>query len=197
MSNSLIAMCLLSMLAVSLVMGSADIPSQGKDQNQFTIGILRGDSVIIPIGEYRDGKWLARWPKPDGFGEEKIEIASHIAIIIVAILIGIVLVKNYLLPDSKPKSNASNKTAIASNTGEVGIVGKVISLPDTNWEKNGQTLVLALSTGCHFCTESAPFYKELVQKRAKQGNIRLVRLCTTSVRITDGLSQSNQVRLWN
>jgi hypothetical protein len=162
------------MLAVSLVMGSADIPSQDKDQNQFTIGILRGDSVIIPIGEYRDGKWLARWPKPDGFGEEKIEIASHIAIIIVAILIGIVLVKNYLLPDSKPKSNASNNTAIASNTGEVGIVGKAISLPDTNWEKNGQTLVLALSTGCHFCTESAPFYKELVQKRAKQGNIRLV-----------------------
>src|SRR5215813_2314798 len=70
MSNSLIAMCLLSMLAVSLVMGSADIPSQDKDHNQFTIGILRGDSVIIPIGEYRDGKWLARWPKPDGFGED-------------------------------------------------------------------------------------------------------------------------------
>src|SRR5215813_255937 len=70
MSNSLIAMFLLSMLAVSLVMGSADIPSQDTDRNQFTIGILRGDSVIIPIGEYRDGKWLARWPKPDGFGED-------------------------------------------------------------------------------------------------------------------------------
>jgi hypothetical protein len=28
------------------------------------------DSVIIPVGEYRDGKWLARWPKPDGFGED-------------------------------------------------------------------------------------------------------------------------------
>jgi len=70
MSNSLIAMFLLSMLAVSLVMGAADIPSQDKNHNQFTIGILRGDSVIIPIGEYRDGKWLARWPKPDGFGED-------------------------------------------------------------------------------------------------------------------------------
>jgi hypothetical protein len=70
MSNGLIAMFLLSMLAVSLVMGSADIPSQDKDHNQFTIGILRGDSVIIPIGEYRDGKWLARWPKPDGFGDD-------------------------------------------------------------------------------------------------------------------------------
>ena len=68
MSNSLIAMFLLSMLAVSLVMGAADIPSQDTDRNQFTIGILRGDSVIIPFGEYRDDKWIARWPKPDGFG---------------------------------------------------------------------------------------------------------------------------------
>jgi hypothetical protein len=70
MSNSLIAMFLLSMLAVSLTMDSADIPAQDTDRNQFTIGILRGDSVIIPFGEYRDGKWLARWPKPDGFGED-------------------------------------------------------------------------------------------------------------------------------
>jgi hypothetical protein len=70
MSNSLIAMFLLSMLAVGLVMDSADIPSQDTDRNQFTIGILRGDSVIVPFGEYHDGKWLARWPKPDGFGED-------------------------------------------------------------------------------------------------------------------------------
>src|SRR5215813_6975973 len=70
MSNSLIAMFLLSMLAVSLVTDSAGIPSQDADRDQFTIGILRGDSVIIPFGEYRDGKWLAQWPKTDGFGED-------------------------------------------------------------------------------------------------------------------------------
>jgi len=70
MSNSLIAMYLLSMLAVSLVFDGARIPSQDTDRNQFTIGILRGDSVIIPFGEYRDGKWLAQWPKTDGFGED-------------------------------------------------------------------------------------------------------------------------------
>jgi hypothetical protein len=105
---------------------------------------------------------------------QKIELASHIAIIIVATLISVVLVKNYLLPDSKTKSNAGNNTAIASNTGEAGIVGKAISLPDTDWKRSDRTLVFVLSTGCHFCTESASFYKELVQKRAKQGNTRLV-----------------------
>jgi hypothetical protein len=75
---------------------------------------------------------------------------------------------------SKEKSDAGNNAAIASNAVEAGIVGKSISLPDTDWKRGDQTLVLVLSTGCHFCTESASFYKELVQKRAKQGNTRLV-----------------------
>jgi len=70
MSNSLIATFLLLMLAVSLVTDGADIPSQYKDRNQFTIGILRGDSAIIPLAEYRDGKWLDRWPNLDGSGED-------------------------------------------------------------------------------------------------------------------------------
>jgi hypothetical protein len=105
---------------------------------------------------------------------QKIELASHVAIIIVAVLISIVLVKNYLLPDSKTKSGTDNNTAIASNTGEAGMVGKAISLPDTDWKRSDQTLVLVLSTGCIYCTESASFYKELAQKRAKQGNTSFV-----------------------
>jgi len=110
---------------------------------------------------------------------QKIELASHIAIIIVAALISVVLVKNYLLSDSKAKSGASNNTAIARNSGEAGIVGKAISLPDTDWKRGDQTLVLVLSTGCNFCTESAPFYKEVIQKR--KGSTRLVAVLPQSV----------------
>jgi Redoxin len=112
---------------------------------------------------------------------QKLEMASHSAIIILAIVISVVLVKQYLLPDSKAKSNANNNAAIASNSAasannaaEAGIVGKALSLPDTNWEKNGQTLVLVLATGCRYCTESGAFYKQLAQQRAKQGNVQLV-----------------------
>ena len=36
-----------------------------------------------------------------------------------------------------------------------------------------------------------------VPKNAKDLNGALARLCTKSVRVTDGLSQSNQVRRWN
>jgi hypothetical protein len=104
---------------------------------------------------------------------QRIEIASHIAIIIVAMLISVVLVKTYLLPtktdDRLQAAMANNKAPAAAPE----LLGKTVSLPDTNWEKNGQTLVLALSTGCHYCTESAAFYKQLVQRRASK-NTRLI-----------------------
>jgi hypothetical protein len=32
---------------------------------------------------------------------------------------------------------------------------------DVNWSKNGRTIVIALSTQCHFCNESAPFLRRL------------------------------------
>jgi hypothetical protein len=107
---------------------------------------------------------------------QQIEIASHIAIIIVAMLVSAVLVKTYLLPnkvDNRIGAAMANNAPAASNQAVPELLGKKISLPNTNWAKNGQTLVLALSTGCHFCTESAAFYKELVQKRASK-NIRLI-----------------------
>lgn len=37
-----------------------------------------------------------------------------------------------------------------------------------DWSKNGQTLVLAISTQCHFCKESTPFYRRLEQEVGKR-----------------------------
>jgi len=41
-----------------------------------------------------------------------------------------------------------------------------------DWHGNQRTLVLALSTRCHFCTQSAPFFKRLVA--AAGSNVRVV-----------------------
>jgi thioredoxin-related protein len=41
-----------------------------------------------------------------------------------------------------------------------------------NWAQNRATLVLALQKGCHFCTESAEFYKRLLAER--EGRIRII-----------------------
>src|SRR5260370_41573734 len=43
-----------------------------------------------------------------------------------------------------------------------------LSSLDINWKEHKQTLVLALSSNCHFCTASADFYRKLAEKRMKR-----------------------------
>jgi thioredoxin-related protein len=93
-----------------------------------------------------------------------IELTTNIAIIIVAILLGVVLVKNYLL--SGPKPDASPPPTVPAGT--------KISLQDVNWGATKRTLLIALSDSCRFCTESADFYKKLAQERAKSNDVRMI-----------------------
>lgn len=108
---------------------------------------------------------------------KKVELSANIAIIIVAILLVSVLIKTYLLPSNHLQSDS--RIAPASHQG-VEIGGR-INVPDIDWQKNGQTLLLALSTTCHFCTESSPFYRQLAKAH---GNTRLVALLPQD--ITEG-----------
>jgi hypothetical protein len=48
-------------------------------------------------------------------------------------------------------------------------IGKKVSLANEDWSKSDRTLVLAISTTCHFCSESADFYKRLVPAAAGRG----------------------------
>jgi hypothetical protein len=95
---------------------------------------------------------------------KKVELFSNIAIIIVAILLGTVLVKKYFL--AQPAQTSSNATVNKPLN-----AGTKINLQDIDWSKNEQTLVLALSNSCHFCSESAPFYRRLAQSK---GDTRLL-----------------------
>ena len=85
---------------------------------------------------------------------KKIELVANVAIIVVACLLGVVLVKNYLLRAPSDKSNERQ---------DVGPLANEIKLDSLNidWKQNGQTLLLVVSSSCHFCTESAPFYRQL------------------------------------
>jgi thioredoxin-related protein len=102
---------------------------------------------------------------------KKAELFSNIAIIIVAILLGTVLVRKYLLAQpTQPDNNAVVNNPL--NT------GTKLNLQDIDWSKNEQTLVLALSNSCHFCSESAPFYQRLAQSK---GDTRLIAVLPQSV----------------
>jgi hypothetical protein len=93
---------------------------------------------------------------------KKIELVANLAILIVSCLLAVVLVKAYFLNEA-PK--------------EVTSMPSVASL-DIPWNQNGPTLILALSKNCRFCTESAPFYKQLSQSKR---NTHLVALLPQSV----------------
>jgi hypothetical protein len=104
---------------------------------------------------------------PDGIFK-KTELIANIAIIIVALLLGAVLVKRFLLP--------GNETTAARNADPHIPAGSKASLSGVDWARNGQTLLMVLSRDCHFCTESAPFYQRLARETAGRPDVHLLAL---------------------
>lgn len=106
---------------------------------------------------------------------KKIELIANVAIIVVACLLVTVLVKNYLL--TKPSQGNGTTAKVIQGENPAQNSPTVASL-DIDWKQNRQTLILAISSACHFCTESAPFYRRLTEIR---GKTRLVAILPQSV----------------
>ena len=85
-----------------------------------------------------------------------LEVATNIAVLGAFLLVGAVAAKRFWEPSSSSDPNGPT-------------VGATIHLKSVDWSKSDQNLVLALSTGCHFCSESADFYHRLVPAAASNG----------------------------
>jgi len=92
---------------------------------------------------------------------KKIELVANVAIIIVALLIGGVFIKRSLL-DNRPQPPLKITA------------GTKVPLQDVDWARNGQTLLLVLQKGCHFCAESAPFYQGLTREMESSRSTKLI-----------------------
>jgi len=88
----------------------------------------------------------------------KIEIAANIAIVIVACVAVLVLIRNYRASSSLPPSIKA---------------GTRLALKNENWSASSKNVVLAVSTTCRFCTESAPFYRALVEQ-CRRDHVRTI-----------------------
>jgi hypothetical protein len=95
---------------------------------------------------------------------KKVELLANVAIIVIALLLGAVLVKRYLMPTAQTSPPAAAQIQ----------PGTKINLPGVDWGKSDQTLVIALSEGCRFCSESADFYQRLAKEKASAGGVRLI-----------------------
>lgn len=87
---------------------------------------------------------------------KKVEMAANVAIIFAVLLVSFILIKSYWM---KPA------TELHPTIGK----GQRLNLSNLNWTPQKDTLILALSTNCHFCTESAPFYKRVAIASRKRG----------------------------
>lgn len=79
----------------------------------------------------------------------RLETLTNVAIVTVSLLASVTLVKNLL--SHRPQGAASPHVA----------VGNQVTVPGLDWRAAGSTLVLALRPDCHFCSDSAPFYRRL------------------------------------
>lgn len=93
----------------------------------------------------------------------RIEAFANVAIIVVAVLLGVTLTRNFILTDSAPPARAADVK-----------LGAKLALPGVDWAESERHLVLVLQRGCHFCTESAHFYRRLVGGAAGRSDLRLI-----------------------
>ena len=93
----------------------------------------------------------------------KLEAFVNLALIIVAIAFVASLIANYV----KKEATTGSRTPPIE-------IGTKIEVPGIDWSKSNATLLLVLSTKCIFCTDSMPFYKNLVQET--RGRTRFIAL---------------------
>ena len=105
---------------------------------------------------------------------KKIEIIANLSVLVVSVFLSVALAKNYLFSTSRQKTTDA---VVAASTGTTPAnprlqFGSALSIPGIAWAEGERTLVLALSTTCHFCSESAPLYHQILRK--KSTNTRVV-----------------------
>lgn len=115
---------------------------------------------------------------------KRIELLSNVVIIISGIVFSIILLKTHIWNKPLPESTQLLRQKETQRTSNFEAVqpGKMISLPEFDATKSGQTLLLALSTTCHFCSESSMFYRRLMAQR--DANTHIVAVFPQSVDVS-------------
>lgn len=123
---------------------------------------------------------------------KKLEALANIAVIVTSVVLCSVLVKKHFFVGTQTVADAkaSPPSRSADAPTKSGLqAGMKVSLPGIDWGNSSRTVLLVLSTTCHFCTESAPFYQKLQQQ--KPGNVQIVAVLPQAVE--DGRQYLNKL----
>lgn len=92
---------------------------------------------------------------------QRIELMANILIIVVAtVIVGVVVQRYFFTPQNRPQMRAP-------------AVGDKVKLADVDWSKSDKNVLLVLQQGCHFCSDSAEFYRNMIQQTAGK-NVNIV-----------------------
>jgi hypothetical protein len=139
----------------------SDIPNLPSDIGDQLNDLDRQEGGGAPAGEHRP--------------RNAVETAANIAIIVVASVATIVMIRSSVFDGNLRQ--APKETTIATRTARhisAPEPGTTLSLPQVDWTRSKNTLVLALAKGCRFCEQSAPFYRRLAGELAGRQDVRLV-----------------------
>ncbi len=101
----------------------------------------------------------------------RLQFLSSIATIIIAILLSFTVIKQTFFPPQNENSISALKTvqttsqpvSVPPRNIPVSPIGQTIPINGIDWKKNKKTLVMFISSTCHFCKESTPFYKKMLK----------------------------------
>ena len=116
---------------------------------------------------------------------KKIEFASNIAIIVVALLLGGIFVIRYWSPYS-----ANTQPLEVENVKG----GTKLLLPNVDWNKNSKSVVLAISPACRYCTDSLPFYRKLAAQKNDRDGFSVIVIAPQSVSETQEYLNKNGIK---
>jgi hypothetical protein len=85
------------------------------------------------------------------------ETLATVAVVALFVVFGAIVLK--LSSSSSSAASAQAESVLAPLP-----VGKQLTVPGVDWKGGQRTLLLVLQKGCHFCSESAPFYRKLALK---------------------------------
>ena len=114
-------------------------------------------------------------PQRENSFARRVETTANICIIVVAVIGATLLAKNFRFsPPQTDVPAVADSTKQKQNKVTGPAAGSTLSVPGIDWAESGETVVLALSNKCHFCSESAPFYKRLVRELSQRKDVRIV-----------------------
>ena len=94
----------------------------------------------------------------------RIELVTNVSIVIVVILLMTMAVRSFL----------PRQAAAQPQRPDLIKPGMKFAVQGIDWSKKDTHIVLVLRKGCHFCSESAPFYQRLVRAVADRSDLDVI-----------------------